>query len=81
MFEPQDQDLQISERGINELKAISNFANDFSQLANLCSSSAHLGGSVAITHIQSLICAYVDVAVSMDELSSHIDFKLEPIKH
>lgn len=77
MEEVLNQDIQLCERGINELKMVSNMADDFFVLAQLCSQSAHLGGSCSLSHIQSLIVSYVDLAVSMDALAETIDMKLE----
>ena len=59
-------DIQLTERAINELKILSNMCDDVSNLSDLCSQSAHLGSSVNVTHLQSLICSFVDVAVAMD---------------
>ena len=59
-------DIQITERAINELKILSNMVDDLHVLSDLCSQSAHLGSSVNVTHIQSLLCSYVDTAVALD---------------
>ena len=75
-------DIQLTERAINELKLLSNMADDFSILSDLCSQSAHLGSSVYVNHLQSLICSYVDTAVAMDAVietikAEHPDLNLE----
>ena len=59
-------DIQLTERAINELKILSNMADDLGLLSDLCSQSAHLGSSVNVTHLQSLICSYLDTAVALD---------------
>ena len=59
-------DIQLTERAINELKILSNMADDLSVLSDLCSQSAHLGSSVNVTHLQSLLCSYLDTAVALD---------------
>ena len=66
LFQHYGNDIQLTERAINELKILSNMADDLVGLSDLCSQSAHLGSSVNVTHLQSLLCSYLDTAVAMD---------------
>ena len=66
-------DIQITERAINELKILSNMVDEFNVLSDLCSQSAHLGSSVNVTHLQSLICSFLDTAVAMDAVVETIE--------
>ena len=68
-----DYDIQLSERAINELKLLANSADDFSTLADLCSTSAHLGGSTNLRHLQSLLVSYIDCVAAMEAVAEQIE--------